>query len=448
MHAKVDIISQRPIDVGAQNSGRKATIRRAMMAGIVGHFVEWYDYGVYAYVATFLAAAFFDQSNPTAALLSVFATFAIAFFARPIGGLLFGHLGDRFGRQRVLASVIILMSLSTVAIGILPTYSQVGVLAPVLLLAARIVQGLSAGGEIASASSFINEYSPNNRRGFYSSLLPAASAFGLLVGAVLLAVMNANLSNEQMLAWGWRVPFLTALPLGIAGLYVRLKVEDTPMFRALLQETTAEKNPLKESITKQFKWIAVAFGATLTYGVGFYTVLSYLPSYLRTVSKLDGTSVFLITSLTLIAHIVALPFWGSLSDRIGRRPVILAASIAVACFTYPVFQMIANGESIMTRATGSAFLAVLIAAGAAPLFSYMAEMFPTRTRASSISIGYNASVMMFGGTAPFIATYLISLTGDPVSPSFYLVAAATGAAITLLLSPADKDRHRTELRQI
>lgn len=427
---------------------RDTTIHRAMVAGIIGHFVEWYDYGVYAYVATFLAAAFFEQSNPTAALMAVFATFAIAFFARPVGGLLFGHLGDRFGRQRALASVIIFMSLSTVAIGILPTYSQVGVLAPLLLLAARIVQGLSAGGEIASASSFISEYSPSNRRGFYSSLLPAASAFGLLVGAGLMAILSADLSTAQMSAWGWRIPFLAALPFGIVGLYVRLKVQDTPMFRALIQESEAEHNPLKESITKQFKWISVAFGATLTYGVGFYTVLSYLPSYFRTVSKLDGTSVFLITSITLIAHIIALPVWGSLSDRVGRRPVILSASIAVACFTYPVFQMIANGESIAVRAMGSAFLAVLIAAGAAPLFSYMAEMFPTKVRSSSISIGYNASVMIFGGTAPFIATYLISLTANPVSPSFYLIAAAAGAVVTLLLSPAENYSHQTDLRQI
>ncbi|BAT59473.1 proline/betaine transporter [Variibacter gotjawalensis] len=437
MHADVGMLSA---------ADRRTTIRRAMGAGIVGHFVEWYDYGVYAYVATILAAVFFNQSNPTAALLSVFATFAIAFFARPIGGLIFGHLGDKVGRQRALAAVIILMSASTFAIGVLPTYNQVGVFAPLLLLTARIFQGLSAGGEIASASSFINEYAPNNRRGFYSSLLPAASACGLLFGAGLMATLNAIYSSAEMTAWGWRIPFLIALPLGIVGFYVRTRVEDTPVFQALLKEKKHEENPLKASITQQFRWIAVAFGATLTYGVGFYTVLSYLPSYLRTVSKFDTATVFSITAITLIAHITALPLWGALSDRVGRKPVILFASVALAVATYPVFQMIASAGTLSASATGSAILAILIAGGAAPLFSYMAEMFPTAVRSSSISIGYNASVMIFGGTAPFIATYLISATGNPVSPSFYLVAAAACAALTLLVAPTDSDAHLGDLK--
>jgi MHS family proline/betaine transporter-like MFS transporter len=435
------------IALDQQAETKPSAIRRATIAGVIGHFVEWYDYGIYAYVATILAIVFFDASNPTAGLLSVFATFAVAFFARPVGGLIFGHLGDRIGRQRSLAAVIILMSLSTFAIGILPTYGQVSVLAPLLLLACRIVQGLSAGGEIAGASSFINEYAPRNHRGFYSSFLPAASATGLLFGATLMLFLNGHYSKAEMISWGWRVPFLIALPLGIVGLYLRVKIEDTPMFRSLLKEAKAEKNPLKASFTKQFRWIAVAFGATLTYGVGFYVVLSYLPSYLRTVSKLDETSVFSVTAVTLIAHIIALPLWGALSDRIGRRPVLLTGSVALAVATYPVFLIIVNGGSAPVNMAGSAFLAILIAAGAAPLFSYMAEMFPTTVRSSSISIGYNASVMLFGGTAPFIATYLISVTGNPVSPSFYLVAAAAGATLTLLLARTDDDSHRSELRQ-
>lgn len=424
-----------------------ATLRRAMTAGVIGHFVEWYDYGVYAYVATILAVVFFAPSDPTAALLSVFATFAVAFFARPLGGLIFGYLGDRIGRQRCLAFVIVLMSVATFTIGILPTYEQVSVLAPVLLLICRIVQGLSAGGEIAGASSFINEYAPQGRRGLFSSLLPAASAVGLLFGALLMAILTANLSAQQMIAWGWRVPFLIALLLGAAGLYLRIKIEDTPMFRALVSAAKTEANPLKASIMQQSRWITVAFGATLTYGVGFYTILSYMPSYLRLVSKLDQTSVFAITAVTLIAHIIALPMWGALSDRVGRRPVILGASLALMVVTYPAFLLLAQGNTPITGMIGGAFMAILIAAGAAPLFAYMAEMFPTTVRASSISIGYNASVMLFGGTAPFIATYLIQSTGSQVAPSFYLVAAAACAALTLLFAGTNDKSHRIELRQ-
>ena len=423
------------------------TMKRAMAAGIVGHFVEWYDYGVYAYVATMLAAVFYASSDPTAGLLAVFATFAVAFFARPVGGLFFGSLADRIGRQRCLAAVVVLMSLSTFIIGILPGYATIGVAAPVLLLLARIMQGFSAGGEIAGAASFINEYAPRNRRGLLSSLLPAASATGLLFGALLLFVLTSNLSEDAMLLWGWRVPFLVALPLGAIGLYLRLKIEDTPMFKALLSAAEADPTPLRSSFREQFKWIAVAFGATLTYGVGFYTVMSYMPTYLKKVTDLGAGAMFVVTAAVLLAHIIALPLWGSLSDRIGRKPVLIGGSIALVVVTYPAFVLIAEGRNMGVAIMSGAVLGALIAAGAAPLFAYMAEMFPTRLRTSSVSIGYNASVMIFGGTAPFIATFLIDRTGSDVAPSFYLVAAAAGAALTLFLARTSETSHSDVLRQ-
>lgn len=422
------------------------TLKRAVAAGVVGHFVEWYDYGVYAYVATFLAAAFFDNSDPTAALLAVFATFAVAFFARPVGGLVFGSLGDRIGRQRCLATVVVLMSASTFAIGILPTHAQVGVLAPVLLLTARLLQGFSAGGEIAGASSFINEYAPANRRGVLSSLLPAASATGLLFGATLMLLLNTSLSETSMASWGWRVPFLIALPLGLIGLYLRLKIEDTPMFRALVMTAKPDPTPIRSSITQQFKPLAIAFGATLTYGVGFYTVMSYMPTYLKEVTGFGAAQMFGITCAMLITHIIALPLWGALSDRLGRKPVLLGGSIALIAVTYPAFRLIAEGGTAVA-VLGVALMGAIIAAGAAPLFAFMSEMFPTRVRASSVSIGYNASVMLFGGTAPFIATFLIGQTGSKVAPSFYLIAAASAATLTLLLARPGAESHRATLRQ-
>lgn len=422
------------------------TLKRAVTAGVIGHFVEWYDYGVYAYVATYLAAAFFNDSDPTAALLSVFATFAVAFFARPVGGLVFGSLGDRIGRQRCLATVVVLMSAATFTIGILPTYAQVGVLAPALLLTARLLQGFSAGGEIAGASSFINEYAPTNRRGALSSLLPAASATGLLFGATLMLLLSSSLSETSMGSWGWRVPFLIALPLGLVGLYLRLKIEDTPMFRALVNTAKPDPTPIRSSVKQQFKPLAIAFGATLTYGVGFYTVMSYMPTYLQEVTGFDTGQMFGITCAMLITHIIALPLWGTLSDRIGRKPILLGASIALVVATYPAFRLIAEGGTAVA-VLGVAIMGAIIAAGAAPLFAFMSEMFPTRVRASSVSIGYNASVMTFGGTAPFIATFLIDQTGSKAAPSFYLVAAASAAALTLLLARPGARSHRERLLQ-
>ena len=327
-------------------------MKRAMAAGIIGHFVEWYDYGIYAYVATTLAAVFYASSDPTAGLLAVFATFAVAFFARPLGGLFFGSLADRIGRQRCLAAVVVLMSLCTAAIGVLPGYATVGVAAPILLLAARILQGFSAGGEIAGAASFINEYAPANKRGLLSSLLPAASATGLLFGAVLMMILTSNLSEDGMTSWGWRVPFLIALPLGAIGLYLRLKIEDTPMFQALVSAKQADPTPLRSSISEQFKWIAVAFGATLTYGVGFYTVMSYMPTYLKKVTDFGAGEMFVVTAAVLLAHITALPLCGALSDRIGRKPVLIAASAALVVVTYPAFVSNLGGPQHVRRHLG------------------------------------------------------------------------------------------------
>jgi len=250
-----------------------------------------------------------------------------------------------------------------------------------------------------------------------------------------------------MNSWGWRVPFLIALPLGAIGLYLRLKIEDTPMFKALVSAAEADPTPLRSSIGEQFKWIAVAFGATLTYGIGFYTVMSYMPTYLKKVTDFGAGEMFVVTAAILLAHIAALPLCGSLSDRIGRKPVLIAASAALVVVTYPAFVLISEGRNMFVAILAGAVMGALIAGAAAPLFAYMAEMFPTRLRTSSVSIGYNASVMIFGGTAPFISTFLIDRTGSNVSPSFYLVAAAAGAVLTLFLASTNETGHRDCLRQ-
>ena len=415
-------------------SPESSVLKRAVVAGLIGHFVEWYDYGVYAYVATTLAVVFFNTSDPTTALLATFATFSVAFFARPVGGLVLGSLGDRIGRQRCLALVVVLISLATFSIGILPTYASVGALAPALLLGARLLQGFSAGGEIPGATSFINEYAPDNRRGLLSSLLPLASAAGLLFGATLVTVLKSSLAESAFTSWGWRVPFLIALPLGLTGLYLRLRIEDTPLFKALADAAEVDPTPIRSSITEQYRWIAVAFGTTLSYGVGFYVVLSYMPTYLSEVTDFGVWSMFAVTAAALVAHIISLPLCGALSDRIGRKPVIMCGSIGLVLVTYPAFLMMAEG--VLAYAIAAvAILGACIAACAAPLFAFMAELFPTRVRLSSVSIGYNLSVMTFGGTAPFIATFLIDQTGSHVAPSFYLVAAAAGTLIALALAP-------------
>ena len=276
-------------------------LRKVLTASFIGNFVEWFDYASYGYFATVIAIAFFPEIAPSAALLATFAVFAISFVVRPIGGIVWGAIGDKIGRRTALSWSILIMSGATTLIAVLPSYAQVGILAPVLLLVVRMVQGFSASGEYAGATSFIAEYSPISKRGFYTSMVPASTAAGLLAGSLMSAGLFYILSPEQMQSYGWRLPFLLAAPLGVVGLYIRLKLEDTPKFRELEKSHHVEATPVRELFTTYRRQIAIAFGATCLNAVGFYLILSYMPTYLITEMGMGQTESFIAVSISLVA---------------------------------------------------------------------------------------------------------------------------------------------------
>ncbi|MFG3292791.1 glycine betaine/L-proline transporter ProP [Streptomyces sp. NPDC048179] len=402
-----------------------ALVKRAVKAAALGNAMEWFDFGVYSYIAVTLGKVFFPSGNPTAQLLSTFGAFAAAFLVRPLGGLVFGPLGDRVGRQKVLAVTMIMMAAGTFAIGLIPSYATIGVGAPILLLAARLVQGFSTGGEYAGASTFIAEYAPDKKRGFFGSWLEFGTLAGYIGGAGLVTLMTALLSSDDLTAWGWRIPFLIAGPMGIIGLYLRMRLEETPAFAAEVakSERSRPKVPLREMITGQWRALLLCMALVLVFNVTDYMLLSYMPSYLTSELKYDETHGLLVVLGVMALMMIVQPFAGALTDRVGRRPVIAAGCAGFLFLSVPALLLIRDG-SLLAVALGMGALGLLLVCFTAAMPAALPALFPTRVRYGSLSIGFNISVSLFGGTTPLVVTALIGATGNMMMPAYYMMAAA------------------------
>lgn len=407
-------------------------LRRVVAASFIGNFVEWFDYAVYGYLATVIARVFFPEASATAGLLATFAVFAISFVIRPIGGLVWGHFGDRIGRRTALSLSILIMSMATFCVALIPGYATIGVAAPILLLVVRMVQGFSASGEYAGASAFLAEYAPQRRRGFFTSVVPASTATGLLVGSLLAALLTAVLNTGQLDSWGWRLPFLLAAPLGLIGRYIRLRLEDTPKFHELELREHANA-PLRELFTHHRRAIVIALGVTCLNAVGFYLLLSYMPTYLSTELGVGETASFVASAITLTCYIGFIFGMGALSDRFGRKRVLIAASIGFTVLTIPLF-MALGAVGIVGIIAIQIALNFLLTMNDGTLPVFLAEIFPTRVRYSGFAFSFNTANALFGGTAPFVATLLIHVTGSNLAPAGYLVAAAVVAMIAMSLA--------------
>lgn len=396
------------------------SIRKSVAAGSVGVFVHWFDWAIYAYLASTLSSVFFPEQDKTAALLAVFGVFAIAFGVRPIGALMFGALGDRIGRKKTLTFVILAMASSTLLLGLLPSYASIGIWAPILLIVARVVQGLAAGGEFGSAAAFLAEYSPTKRRGFGVSFLEVGSLLGFLGASLVVLVLNSLLSEADINSWGWRIPFLLATPLGLIGFYIRNKIEDTPEFRELTELDAVPQSPVRESFTRNWKQMLQMSGIEVMMHVTFYTVLVYLLTYQEIELGMSASDAALFSTAASIAALITVPLFGALSDRIGRRVPLIVASVMLIVFSYPLFLIMQSGSSwagmVSTVGLGL-ILAIILGVHAVTV----AELFPTRTRQTSLSIVYAVTAAIFAGTVPYLLTWLIAQTGNQMMPAFYLI---------------------------
>jgi MHS family proline/betaine transporter-like MFS transporter len=411
----------------------QSDVRRVVTGASIGNAVEWFDFAIYGFLATFIAAHFFPPGDETAALLSTFAIFAAAFFVRPLGGFVFGPLGDRIGRQKVLALVILLMSAATLGIGVLPTYDTVGVLAPVLLLALRCLQGFSAGGEYGGGAVYLAEFADDARRGVTVTFMAWSGVLGFLLGSVTVTVLQTVLPAAAMESYGWRLPFLIAGPLGLVGLYIRLRLGDTPQFEKLSSAAEIARSPLREALSTSWRQILQVIGLFVVFNIGYYVVFTFLPTYfIKTLGFSKADAFVSITLAATVALVLILPL-AVLSDRIGRRPLLVGGAALFAVLGYPLFLLL-NSGSLGAAIAAHCVLAAIESVYVSAAVSAGVELFATRIRFSGFSVGYNLCVALFGGTTPYVVTWLTARTGDAVAPSYYLVAAAVtslGVALTL-----------------
>ncbi|BBX19558.1 MFS transporter [Mycolicibacterium duvalii] len=424
-----------PASSDTENEPPPGVVRRAVGASAIGNATEWFDYGIYAYGVTYISAAIFPGDAGEATLLALM-TFAVSFLVRPLGGFVWGPLGDRLGRKQILAITIVLMAGATFCVALIPTYDMIGMWAPFLLVFLRMVQGFSTGGEYGGAATFMAEYSPNRRRGFFGSFLEFGTLGGFSAGALLMLGCSLALSDEQMGSWGWRLPFLVAAPLGIVGLYLRSRLEDTPVFRELEKEGGTEKEvstEFRDLITQYWRPIVRLGGLVVALNVVNYTLLSYMPTYLETQIGLTSDQSLMVPVIGMLAMMVFVPFAGLLSDRVGRKPLWWFSLIGLFVAGVPMFMLM--GTNIAGAVIGFAVLGLLYVPQLATISATFPAMFPTQVRYAGFAIAYNVSTSIFGGTAPAVNDWLTNSTGDMLFPAYYMMGACVIGALALLKLP-------------
>ncbi|WJV48468.1 glycine betaine/L-proline transporter ProP [Streptomyces flavofungini] len=413
----------------------EAAVRRAVKAASLGNAMEWFDFGIYSYLAVTIGHVFFPSGNDTAQLISSFATFAVSFLVRPLGGMVFGPMGDKIGRKKVLALTMILMAVGTFAIGLIPSYAAIGFWAPVLLIVFRLVQGFSTGGEYGGASTFIAEYAPDKRRGYFGSFLEFGTLAGYVGAAGLVTILTTTLDDGAMEAWGWRIPFLVAGPLGLVGLYLRLRLDETPAFQKLEDRTyhsateaastveTSAKGDLAKIFRQYWPTLILCIALVGAYNITDYMLLSYMPTYLTDEMGYDDTHGLLILIATMVVLMLVINRIGVLSDRYGRKPLLMTGMVGFLVLSVPAFLLIKQGALVAVSA-GMLMLGLSLVCLLGTMSATLPALFPTPVRYGSLSVGYNLSASLFGGTAPLVITALISVTGTDMMPAYYAMAAA------------------------
>jgi MHS family proline/betaine transporter-like MFS transporter len=399
---------------------------RVVVAASIGNALEWFDLVVYGFFAVVIAKLFFPTGNDTVSLLLTLGTFGVSFFMRPLGAILIGAYADRAGRKAALTLSILLMMSGTLIIAILPSYQTIGLAAPLILVAARLMQGFSAGGEFGSATAFLAEHE-SDRRGFFASWQVASQGLTTLLAAVFGVVLTGKLSAEQMASWGWRVPFFFGLLIGPVAWYIRTRLDETPEF--LAAEPTA--TPLRDTFTSQKLRLLIAMGVVVLGTVSTYLVL-FMPTYGVKQLGLAPSVAFAAIALTGVIQMLFAPLVGRLSDRHGRTRIMLVSAVLLLVLIYPAFVYLVAHPSFGTLIVVQIVLGFLMTGYFGALPGLLSEIFPVQTRTTGMSLAYNIAVTIFGGFGPFIITWLIGATGSKVAPSFYMMFAAVVSLAALI----------------
>jgi MFS transporter, MHS family, shikimate and dehydroshikimate transport protein len=430
--------------IGGEDAGQRTSLWQVIGASVIGTIMEWYDFFIFAAAAALVfPALFFPEREPLTGTLLAFGTYGLGFFARPVGGIIFGNLGDKIGRKTVLVITLLLMGIATTLIGVLPTFERLGLWAAVLLIALRILQGLGAGAEFGGAVIMAAEYSPQGKRGLYASLPCTGVAIGLLLSSGVFSLFAA-LPEEQFLAWGWRVPFLLSIVVVAVGLYVRLRILETPVFSQVKETNTEVGIPVLEVVRSQPRNLLVAIGARFSENGNAYIIQTFTLTYVATQLGMSDNVALRGVLIASAIGIFTIPLFGALSDRVGRRPVYMFGSAFLALFAFPFFWLLNTETSVLI------WLAIVLAnsVGVYSMFSpqaaYFAELFDTRVRYSGLALAREVSAPFAGGIAPFIATYLLSRTGTYWPIALYMIVLALISLVALAFGPETYRRRMSE----
>ncbi|MEZ4963651.1 MAG: MFS transporter [Saprospiraceae bacterium] len=410
-----------------EHSGAKKHRNMILFAGIVGNVLEWYDFAVYGFFAPVLGKLFFPSKDPVTSLIASFGAFAAGFLMRPIGGAFFGYIGDRIGRKRALNLSVVLMALPTFTIGLMPVYAQIGILAPVMLVLLRMLQGLSVGGEFTSSIVYLSESAPKGKRGLFSSASMFGAFGGILLGSFLSGVLSNTLEPAQIAAWGWRVPFLIGIVVAAFGYLIRRHMPET------LPAEKKTENPLRV-VRKSWRAVLMASGLNLITAVSFYIIFVFVITWLVEYVHEARTMALRLNTLSMIVMMICCPVAAWLSDKFRRKPVMIAAAIGMVVLAYPLIWLMhhQNTDLILLGQLG---MALLFAMYVGPLPAALTEMFPGNIRVSAVSVGYNLTYAIFGGTAPMFAIWLINKEHDDMAFVWYIAAAAAVSLFVTIRIP-------------
>ncbi|MHA3683543.1 MFS transporter [Leucobacter sp. HY1908] len=407
-------------------------LRKRQIAIGVGNFMEWFDFAIYGYFAATIGALFFPTGNSTTEMLSAFAVFAVGFVARPVGALILGPLGDKFGRKLVLVITVMGMGVTTAAMGLVPTYATIGVAAPIMIVVLRSLQGMMVGGEWSSAATYIGENAPSNRRATHGSLITTTAGIAFLVGTGLAAVLNATLSTAALESWGWRLPFIASIVMAGVAVFIRRNLGDTPVFEEL-EERRTQQIMVVAPRSEKLKAFGISLAFSALFGVGFYYLMTYANNHLSGAVGMPRVSALLACTLSLVVYVFLTPLFGRISDSIGRRPVVLTAAGGIAVLGIPVFMMLNTGNFALVF-IGLTVLGIFVAMAGVMSVTLLVEVFPASSRSTGSALGHNVAYALLAGPGPLIAALLIAITGNPLSPAYYLVAIGAAAFLVLFFA--------------
>ncbi|MFM0061479.1 MFS transporter [Paraburkholderia phytofirmans] len=417
-----------------------AMVRKVVIASVLGNAFEWFDFAIYGLFAVTIARLFFPADSESASLLLTLATFGVSFAVRPIGGVLLGLYGDRVGRKKALSLTIALMAVGTGMIGLLPTHAAIGIAAPLLMVLARLIQGFSAGGEFSGATTMLVEFAPAHRRGYYGSFQMCSQALAFSLGALAAYVLTANLSPHDLDVWGWRLPFLLGILIGPVGWLIRQRVDESPEFVEHTEKVRSSgksvaKTPLATLVRDYPRAALASIGVAVVGTVSAYVFVFFLPIFAKKQLGLSTADVNLSTCLATVVIVLCCPLAGHLSDRFGRRAILLPAIVAYGLAAYPLFHALVDAPSFRTLLEVQLGVSLLMSFFWGPTPIVLTEIFPVGVRSTGAAVTYNIAVLLFGGLAPFVNTWLVRVTGSNMAPIYYVEASVLIGLAGVLLLP-------------